>query len=105
MKSKYAVLSIDIEDWYHLDYFDTGACNINYSMLDGIDVFRKIISSYDIKSTFFTLGEISKSIKGTLKDLDDDDHEISVHGWSHQRPLTMDKNKFIFVVYNHNYSQ
>ena len=66
---KYAVLSMDIEDWYHLDYFDAGGCDTNYSMLDGIDVFRKILSSYDIKSTFFTLGEISNSIKNVLKDL------------------------------------
>jgi len=95
---KYAVLSMDIEDWYHLDYFEKRVCDTNYSMLDGIDIFRHVLSDYDIKSTFFTLGEISKSIKHVLKDLDNDNHEISAHGWSHQRPLTMDKNNFLIEI-------
>ena len=29
---KYAVLSMDIEDWYHLDYFDARKCNTDYSI-------------------------------------------------------------------------
>ena len=52
---KLAVFSMDIEDWYHLDYFDIRGCDTNYRMLDGIDVYREVLSSYDIKSTFFTL--------------------------------------------------
>ena len=35
---KVVILSMDIEEWCHLDYLDTSNCNISYSMLDGIDI-------------------------------------------------------------------
>ena len=40
-----AVLSMDIEDWYHLDYFDSIECNKSYSMLDGLDNYCRIFSN------------------------------------------------------------
>jgi len=91
---KYAVLSMDIEDWYHLDYFRGTAIDIPYSMLDGVDEYRKLLSDHEIKTTFFTLGEIAESFKHTLIDLNSDKHEIAAHGWNHKRPLTMDKSEF-----------
>ena len=41
---KYAVLSMDIEDWYHLDYIkETTKSDRQYSMLDGFDNFQNIL--------------------------------------------------------------
>ena len=34
---KNVVLSMDIEDWYHLDYFDNNLDSKNFSMLDGLE--------------------------------------------------------------------
>ena len=40
---KSAIFTMDIEDWYHLDYFNSNQCDRKYSMLDGIDVYREIL--------------------------------------------------------------
>ena len=92
---KYAVLSMDIEDWYHLDYFREKHVNVSYSMLDGINNYISILESHDIKTTFFTLGEIADSQKHILRNIFENGHEIASHGWSHQRPLTMNLVDFI----------
>ena len=63
----YAVLSMDIEDWYHLDYFREKNVNMSYSMLDGVNNYLSILESHDIKTTFFTLGEIANSLKSDLR--------------------------------------
>ena len=39
---KKAILSIDVEDWYHLDYFNREECDTSYSMLVGLDVYIDI---------------------------------------------------------------
>ena len=63
-------------------------------MLDGIDEYRNILDSYDIKTTFFTLGSIAYSLKSKLRKLSDEGHEIAAHGWDHNRPLKMDARSF-----------
>ena len=87
---KYAVFSLDIEDWYHLDYFSGKECDRSYSMLDGLDVYREILESYDIPSSYFVLGEIADSLKTNLKELSEQGNDIASHGWGHVRPLTME---------------
>ena len=49
---KKAVLTLDVEDWYHLDYFDRTKCNVNYSLLDGLDVYVEILNSLSLPSSF-----------------------------------------------------
>ena len=53
MRNKVAVISIDVEDWYHLDYFDRSACDVSQSLLDGLDVYVDYSSdgSQQIRST------------------------------------------------------
>jgi len=84
-----AVLSLDIEDWYHLDYLSSSEASRTYSMLDGLDVYQEIIDSYGISSSFFVLGELVPEIKRKLRNLARDGHDIGSHGQSHDRPLTM----------------
>ena len=80
---------MDIEDWYHLDYFNKDECDKRYSMLDGLDIYTEILTKNKIKSSFFVLGELSNSIKPTLLKLSNDEHDIGSHGWSHLKPLEM----------------
>ena len=91
---KLVILSMDIEDWYHLDYFDSTNCNKNYSLLDGIDVYREILQNYKVPSSFFVLGEIAKSISSILRDITQEKHEISSHGINHVRPITISVSEF-----------
>lgn len=93
---KKAVLSMDIEDWYHLDYFDKAECEYNAknSMLDGIGVFSKILEKYGIRATFFVVGELAEILKPVLRSLEQAGHEIASHTYSHRRPLTISSDDF-----------
>ena len=91
---KYAILTMDIEDWYHLDYFNSNQCDRKYSMLDGIDVYREILSIHDIPSTFFIVSEIAKSISSTLREIAQEKHAIGSHGLNHIRPITISLSEF-----------
>lgn len=87
---KYAVLSMDIEDWYHLDYFTTKKINRSYSMLDGLTNYVDLLNYYGIKSTFFTLSELTDSAKEQILYAANSGHEIACHGKNHARPQTID---------------
>lgn len=89
-----AVLSLDIEDWYHLDYFDRRKCDISSSLLDGVEVFSEFLAARRILSTCFVLGELAGALGPTLRALAEAGHDISSHGWDHRRPLTLSPEAF-----------
>jgi polysaccharide deacetylase family protein (PEP-CTERM system associated) len=91
---KWAVLSMDIEDWYHLDYFIDRECNRRFSFLDGVEVFQNILARWQIPATFFVLGEMARSLSPKLRELHAQGHEIGIHGWDHRRPLTIPPDVF-----------
>ena len=95
---KVAVLTMDIEDWYHLDYFDSMQCNKQYSMLDGIDIYREILSLHNISSTFFVVSKIAKLINPTLIEILKEKHEIGSHGWDHIRPIKTPTSEFYYEL-------
>jgi polysaccharide deacetylase family protein (PEP-CTERM system associated) len=89
-----AVLSMDVEDWYHLDYFRGLACDPSRSLLDGVAVYREILARHGIHSSFFVLGELVQRLGTFLKELAGEGHDLGVHGWGHTRPLTMEPAEF-----------
>lgn len=91
---KKVILSMDVEDWYHLDYFERSECNLDKSLLDGLDVYVDLLNELSIPSSFFVLGEIAKNKIDYFRDLAACGHDIGSHGWDHQRPLTMTTNAF-----------
>jgi polysaccharide deacetylase family protein (PEP-CTERM system associated) len=91
---KIAVLTMDIEDWYHLDYFDSSQCDKDYSLLDGINTYCEILQKHKIPSSFFVLGEIAESISTTLREIAKEKHEISSHGINHVLPITISLSEF-----------
>lgn len=86
----YAIFSMDIEDWYHLDYFAGKSVDPKYTMMDGLDVYREILGHYQIPSSYFILGELISPLESKLRELAEDGEDIGVHGWSHMRPLLID---------------
>jgi len=92
--TKYAVLSMDIEDWYHTAYLSGKACDRAYSMLDGLDAYQQLIESHRICSSYFVLGEVVQPLKNTLRQISEQGHDIGTHGWGHVRPLTMGLRTF-----------
>ena len=91
---KYAVLSMDIEDWYHLDYFSGKEVDKSRSMLDGLINYIDLLSKYGVKTTFFTLSELSETAKEGILYAVNTGHEIGCHGKSHIRPSLLDIDTF-----------
>lgn len=89
-----AVLSLDVEDWYHLDYFDRTRCDLSRSLLDGVEVFAAFLADRRIPSTCFVLGELAEALGTRLRALADAGHDISSHGWDHRRPLGLSTDAF-----------
>lgn len=91
---KYAVLSMDVEDWYHLDYFEKEECDQSQSTLDGLDVYLDILDQYNIKTTFFIVGELVEMLKDKIKLIQNKGHEICLHSYAHTRPLNLSLEEF-----------
>jgi polysaccharide deacetylase family protein (PEP-CTERM system associated) len=91
---RYAVLSMDVEDWYHLDYFSGLATDRSSSMLDGLDVYLSLLERYSIRTTFFVVSELAETLGGTLRAMAAAGHEIASHGVAHKRPLKMTVGEF-----------
>ena len=51
--NKTAVFSIDVEEWYHLEYFKNSKTDRKKSVMDGLNTFIKIIDKHNIKASFF----------------------------------------------------
>ena len=92
--NRYAVLSMDVEDWYHLDYFAGLAPERSSSMLDGLDVYLSLLERHAIRTTFFVLSEVAEQLGGTLRAMAAAGHEIASHGVAHKRPLKMTIDEF-----------
>ncbi len=84
---------MDIEDWYHLNYF-LGKAPTDYSMLDGFSNYVDLLNRHEIKTTFFVLSELADQIREELKYAVSCGHEIACHGKTHVRPLDMQPELF-----------
>lgn len=82
---KKAYLSIDIEEWYHLDYLKTYKVNKDEvetipQMFDFLDMLDRL----NIKATFFTLAELAYKHADILREIKDRGHIIGCHGLDHE---------------------
>ena len=93
--NKIAVFSIDVEEWYHLEYFKNSKTDKKKSVMDGLHTFIKIVDKHNIKASFFIVGELIQTLKKTIKNLDIEGHDIGLHSYFHKRPIVQNINEFI----------
>jgi len=93
--NKIAVFSIDVEEWYHLEYFKNYKTDKKKSVMDGLHTFIKIVDKQNIKASFFIVGELIQTLKKTIKNLDNQGHDIGLHSYFHKRPVVQNINEFI----------
>ena len=92
---KIAVFSIDVEDWYHLDYFKNYECDKNQTLIkEGLINYLSLIKDENIKSTLFLVGETIDMVSKILKNYDKKNIEISAHSYNHIKPLDQTLNEF-----------
>lgn len=90
---KYAVITMDVEDWYHT-YFPEMDVDRSQSLLDGLDVALDFMDQKGIKGSFFVVGEIADMLADKIRQMDKNGHDIACHNWVHLRPLTMSIDEF-----------
>jgi Predicted xylanase/chitin deacetylase len=89
IQNKYAVLSMDVEEWYNLLYYQDKRVNKSYSMLDGFELYIELLNRHNIKTTFFVLSELADRAKDIMRYAVSCGHEIACHGKTHTRPIDM----------------
>jgi polysaccharide deacetylase family protein (PEP-CTERM system associated) len=82
-------LSIDVEEYYHAVIFGEA---INGRAVDGlesrveasIERVLTLLASYDVKATFFVLGEVAACHPTMVRKIAGEGHEIACHGYQHE---------------------
>lgn len=90
---KYAIITMDVEDWYHT-YFPEASIDKSTSLLDGLDIALDIMKKENIKGSFFVVGEIADKLAAKLRRMDKEGHDIGVHSQQHLRPVSMAPDEF-----------
>jgi peptidoglycan/xylan/chitin deacetylase (PgdA/CDA1 family) len=95
---KKAVFSMDVEDWYHLEYINElkGLKQTSIkSTKDGILKYLNLLSSHNIKANFFIVGNFIQHCSKEIQSIVDADHEIGLHSFNHDRPIRLSEEDFL----------
>jgi peptidoglycan/xylan/chitin deacetylase (PgdA/CDA1 family) len=95
MEPKYAVMTMDVEDWYHTGYLNSDRCDKSLSVLNTVERFAEILEAEGAHATFFVLGELIQGMQRLLNQLAVGGHEIASHGWCHTPPLQLSLAQFL----------
>lgn len=88
-------LSLDLEDWYHLEYFQVYHPSKDQSMLNELSPFFELLNRFNIKITVFVLGELIESHQDLIQYIHNQGHEIAIHGWNHNLLTSKTTEEFI----------
>ena len=80
------VLTVDVEDWYHLTGEQIrGSGTLRPEILARqIDRLLALLNQHDCRATFFCLGGSLSESPELVRRIAEAGHEIGTHGWSHQ---------------------
>jgi polysaccharide deacetylase family protein (PEP-CTERM system associated) len=82
------IITIDVECWYHSDWFDVADLRNRYAIIDDLEpnmqYLLDLFKSQSIKATFFVLASIANKYPDIVQKIHDDGHEVASHGLSHR---------------------
>ena len=80
-------LTVDVEEYYHATVFQEavgGAVGPFESRVEpSTERALRLLAAYDVKATFFVLGEVASEHRSLVRRIARDGHEIACHGWDH----------------------
>lgn len=91
---KYAVFTMDVEDFSDTECINNLNQEIDIDLLDGFDEYIKILDRHGIKSTLFTVGSLAPKIAERLKKCVDNGHRIALHSYEHIAPMKQTVGQF-----------
>ena len=78
------ILTIDVEDWY----MDTDISTWDYyedRIVQSTNKILKILKESNIEATFFILGYVGEHFPELVESIENENHEIATHGYSHKQ--------------------
>ena len=93
---KHAWLTVDLEEWFHLDYLDKQTC-----MATGVRVmpdlfdFLDMLDEEGVKATFFCVAEVAEENADILMELLRRGHALGCHGLDHTRLTDKSVDQFL----------
>ena len=80
-----AWLTVDLEEWYHLDYLKGYPCRESgVRVLPRIFDFLDMLDEEGVKVTFFCVAEIADENAGILREILRRGHALGCHGLDHE---------------------
>ena len=84
-----AILTVDLEDWYHANYDSLGAgaaiSTAQSRVVEHTRILLDIFRRHRFRATFFTLGIVAREHPELIRAIVRDGHEIACHGDAHDQ--------------------
>jgi polysaccharide deacetylase family protein (PEP-CTERM system associated) len=91
---KYVYLTVDIEEWYDLDYFKDMKLDKSTEVIPEIIDFLDLLDEFKIKSTFFVLAYTLDRNTDIIREISSRGHVIACHGYDHELLYNKDLKVF-----------
>ena len=90
------VFTIDIEDWYHPEFVTkfVPAYQRKDQVEDAVKPLLELLDKYNVRATFFVLGQVAERHPELIEKTYEDGHEIASHSYSHKPINELSKEKF-----------
>lgn len=93
------VITIDVEDWYHI--LDSSVVpqisrwgSLESRVARNVERLLKMLEQTNVQATFFWLGWVAERHKSLVRMCQDAGHEIASHGYAHVLPYKVGRNAF-----------
>ncbi|MCK5691800.1 MAG: polysaccharide deacetylase family protein [Bacteroidales bacterium] len=95
MEERYSALSIDVEDGVNILMRDLFGEDMSPTdrVIGNVDVLLDLFGKYDVRATFFILGEIASAYPALVKKIASGGHELGVHGYNHDQIFKLTPEK------------
>ena len=91
-----AFLTVDLEEWYHLDYLKGYNCRESgVRVLPRIFDFLDMLDEEGVKVTFFCVAEIADENAAILREILRRGHALGCHGLDHELLTNKDLDQFV----------
>ena len=89
-------LTIDVEDGVNIamrDYFRVDM-DPTERVVSNVDLILEICAKNNVKGTFFILGEVAEKYPDIVKTINNEGHELGIHGYHHDQIAQRHSNGF-----------
>lgn len=93
------ILCVDVEDWYHPEYVKKYLSgNPTPRIVHSVDITLDFLRQFNVKATFFIVGEIAEANPNIVKKIVQNNHEIAFHGYDHTPLWQLNPKEFTFQL-------